>query len=481
MINLFKKQRPSSTLGLVFDGNRLDIVALRRTNGSIQVQHSLTATLALSPSTSDPELVGREIRNHLDLAGIRERKCVVCLPLSWALTVHSALPDLPDADIDSFLQIEGERGFPSAPDTLMIGCSRSKASNGEQHATQIAVPRNHIANLESALKFAQLKPTSFSLGITALQPAQADGGEGVLTLALGANNVDLQVASGGGIVALRFLDGATEAEGAQKRLDPDIVAREIRITLGQLPVAFQSSVRTVKIFGRGDTARRFFSEIAPRAQAMGLKAEWVERCGPGHFANIIPTESLLSPALALAAMYLGGAAPALEFLPPKVHPWQQLIATRMSSKKLAWAGAIVGGLILCVCFAFLIQQWRISTRETEWKTMEAQVKSLETSQQQIKRFRPWFDESYRTLSILRRLTEAFPEDGSVSAKSVEIRDPAVVTCSAVARDTQAYLHLLDKLRATRGISSVNFEQVRGQSPVQFSFNFQWEGENSHAN
>jgi len=116
----FKKQRPSSILGLAFDGNRLEIAAVRRTNGHFQVYKTASAQLALSPLTGDPELVGREIRNVLDEAGIREKRCVVGIPLSWMLTLQVSIPELPEADIESFLQIEAERGFHSGPEALVI-------------------------------------------------------------------------------------------------------------------------------------------------------------------------------------------------------------------------------------------------------------------------------------------------------------------------------------------------------------------------
>ena len=48
-------------------------------------------------------------------------------------------------------------------------------------------------------------------------------------------------------------------------------------------------------------------------------------------------------------------------------------------------------------------------------------------QDKIKQYRPWFDESISGLSILRRLTESFPQDGSVTAKTLEIRDLNLVT------------------------------------------------------
>ena len=102
MINPFKSKRPSTVLGLAFDGNRLEAVVLRRTNGHLQVRESVSVPLALSLLSGDPALVGRELRNHLDQAGIRERRCAVCLPLNWVLTVHTKIPDLPEADIESF-------------------------------------------------------------------------------------------------------------------------------------------------------------------------------------------------------------------------------------------------------------------------------------------------------------------------------------------------------------------------------------------
>src|SRR5580692_6843093 len=128
MIDLFKPKRASSILGLSLDGNRLEAVVVRRNNGSLQVQQAIAVPLALSPLSGDPELVGREIRNHLDQAGIRERRCAVCLPLNWVLTVHVKLPDIPEEDVESFLQIEAERGFPNGYEHLYLANSRARAA-----------------------------------------------------------------------------------------------------------------------------------------------------------------------------------------------------------------------------------------------------------------------------------------------------------------------------------------------------------------
>ena len=91
-MSVLKKQPIKTVLGVAVDGSRLDAVLLRRTNGSAEVQKSHQGALSLDLLHNEPELVGREIRNQLESAGIRERRCVVALPASWVLTHLIELP-----------------------------------------------------------------------------------------------------------------------------------------------------------------------------------------------------------------------------------------------------------------------------------------------------------------------------------------------------------------------------------------------------
>ncbi len=58
MIPLFKRQRAASILGLALDGNRLEVVSLRRSNGTLNLRQTLAVSLALNPLTDAAELVG---------------------------------------------------------------------------------------------------------------------------------------------------------------------------------------------------------------------------------------------------------------------------------------------------------------------------------------------------------------------------------------------------------------------------------------
>jgi hypothetical protein len=143
------------------------------------------------------------------------------------------------------------------------------------------------------------------------------------------------------------------------------------------------------------------------------------------------------------------------------------------------AAAAVALLAGGVFFFQQCQLWRV---ESQWAKLQPTVKQLEGVQDQIRLYRPWYDESVRGLTILKRLTENFPEDGSVTAKTVEIRDLNAVTCTGIARNYQALLKTVERLRGVRQFSEVNMGPTRGQPPaLQFTFNFQWSEGGKSAN
>jgi hypothetical protein len=177
-------------------------------------------------------------------------------------------------------------------------------------------------------------------------------------------------------------------------------------------------------------------------------------------------------AVVMALRRLEGNTSGFEFLPPKVNQWTEL-QMRFSSGRLLWTSATAGGVVAIVILAFLVQYIHLAILESRWRRMEPRATEIDAMQQNIRKFRPWFDNSARTLTILKKITEAFPEDGAVSVKTLEIKDLSDVSCSGVADDNQALLKLLDKMREVNQVSDVKVESVHGKSPLQFTFNFHW--------
>ena len=411
---------------------------------------------------------------------MRERRCAVCIPVNWVLSLQAKLPDLPEADIESFLQIEAERGFTSGHENLFIVNSRWQTASGEKFATLLAVPRNHLDTLEKALKAAQLKPATFVLGLSALEGAGREASAGTLTVALGSNSVELGVSVGGGIAALRSLDGAIETGAPQKNVDAELVAREIRITLGQLPAGMAEGMRGVKVFARGEFARQFLNDLSPRLQNMGLRLESMDRASAAGISTAPPPAghvALFARARRRRQLRAAASPPGPELLPPKINQFQQWMTTNVAFKKLGWVGVAGAGVALLVGGAFLVQELQAAHWNAEFQSVERQAKQVRSAQDQITKYSPWFDESARGLSILKVLAEAFPPDGTVTAKTVEIRNLTDVTCSGIARDSLAYRKVIESLGGAKGVGEVTTDSLRGTSPsVQFTFKFQWEGD-----
>ena len=127
---------------------------------------------------------------------------------------------------------------------------------------------------------------------------------------------------------------------------------------------------------------------------------------------------------------------------------------------------IVGGLF----FIQQIQLWRL---RSQWSAMEVKVAELQGVQDRIRQFQPWYDGTFRDLAILRQLSVAFPEDGIVTAKSIEIQNNNTVSCSGTAQNNAALLATLGRLSGAEGVSNLKVDLIHGKTPMQFTFDFQY--------
>ncbi len=456
------KKRTNSVLGLNLADGQLRAFHVARVKGALEVVKSTTAALTLDLQHPEAELIGREIKNHLDAAGIRERSCVVALPASWIMSQHTKVPELSPEDLNSFLQLEAEKGFPC--DLAQLQIARSFCRVGEvAYVTQLAVRKEQIDQLAAVLRAAGLKPVSFSLGLTALQEAVPAAGAGHITVAVEPKGAALLIAAGGGIAAFRTCEATIESEAGENVINAGVVARELRITLEQVPVELRAGLRQLALCGDEAMVRQLTDSLAEWADTARLA---ITRAGA---ANRALGEQL---AERLAVVWLERGASALEFLPRRAGRWSTLLA-RYNSKRLATAGFAVAGLLLVAIGAFGWQEFRRWSLLSEWGAMQAQVTELETVQSRIHEFRPWYDTTFHNLSILRRVTECFPDNGSVTAKSFEIHGISSVSITGTARDNAALLRTMEQLRKAREIQSLKVEQIHGKAPLQFTFSFRW--------
>jgi hypothetical protein len=110
--------------------------------------------------------------------------------------------------------------------------------------------------------------------------------------------------------------------------------------------------------------------------------------------------------------------------------------------------------------------------------MQAQVAALSAIQDNIMYYRPWYDRSFPDLRILARITQCFPDSGSVTAKSIDVHHVGAITAvtiSGLSKDERAFLRTQDQLRKAKEIQDLKVEAISGKIPAQFTFTFRWIG------
>jgi hypothetical protein len=453
-----------SVIGLSLGDGHIRAVSVTRAKGAVEVVKATSAPMTLDLAHPEPELVGREIRNHLDAAGIRERHCVVALPAQWVMSQPTRVPELSPEDLSNFLQMEAEKAFPVDVAQLQIARSFYHSAEGN-YVTQFAVRKEHLDQLSAVMQAAGLKPVSYSLGLAALPGVVTAAGMGRITVAVETTGTSVLISAGGGIVALRTGEATVASEGRENVINGGAVARELRITFEQVPPDLRGEIKGLSLCG----------EEAMVSQLSEGLVDWAKAANLPVTRNGSPGQSLADQlAENVATHWMGTEGLALEFLPPRPSQWSLLVA-RYNSKRLGTIGLAVAAVVILVLGAFGWLEFTRLSLQSRWDGMQTQVVALQAVRSKILEYRPWYDTTYHDLTIVRRVTECFPDNGSVTARSVEIKGTSAVTISGTARDYPALLQTMDKMRKAKEIQGLTPENMRGKAPMQFTLNFRWNG------
>ena len=461
LATLKKRFEPRSVLAISLESGRVAVDVVRREEGGSSVARSFSLPVGADAVIADAEKAGQLLAEGLAAAGIRERRCVVCVPAGWALTTSTDVPGVEAADLRGYLELRAEREFPIPVADLRIAHCSYVLPDGKPRATLAAIPSKRAEAVERMLAVAGCRAVSLSLGLDECMPAPESPAS--LHFLANGNHVDVVIAAGGGIAALRSLPGVVGENAAA--FDASGFSREVRITLGRLPEAVRTQVREALFGGAPDSAENLCIEIRQHLHRMGIDSR-LER--PAYKAGV----NHPAAGLAAAQRHLRQEPVVFEFLPPQVNRWQEM-ATRFDSRGRRWMiGAAIAAVVLPV-LAFFVRSRMESSLQSEWSGMEKNVAELGTLQQNIRRFRPWFESAPLNLQVLESITEAFPEQGEVWAKSVQIGEDFKVTCSGFAQNQPAWLAMLGRLRARPDVTGLQVQSVRGEKPVQFSFTYKW--------
>ena len=449
IISRLGAQPVRSLLGMAVEGRQLTFVPARREE-PIDWSAKLRLTLSEDPLKGPPELLGREIREGLDRQEIRETNCLVCLPPERFMTLPIPTPELADDDLDSFLTLQAENAFPFSGEELRLAWHNWKAPDGERFTLLAATARESLNQIEALLQHAGLRPAGLALGLA--PDATPDAARPELILDVRPDRIVCRV----GFAIVRSLETVFPGDGAAPEPVCQSLGRELRITLGQLSGAWRESLTAATVYHRNELPEAWSRALSRELGALDLKTTFLT----GEH-----------PALAAALNErLEGRATTLDFLPPKRSVWEKLVE-KTASRRNVWIGGGGGSVLLLSLCLFLFQGWQLNSLENRWEGMAEKVQTLETLQQQIRRFEPWYDDSPRSLLILRQLATLFPKEGDIWLSSLIIKDNRQVICTGSARSNDDILALTERLREAENVSEVALPSTSGET---FRLNFVWQ-------
>jgi Tfp pilus assembly PilM family ATPase len=157
---LRKRWQTRVALAVTIESGRIAVDLVRRENGGSRVVQSLVLPMGAEAIVADPQKAGEEFAAQLRASGIRERRCVVCIPAGWAITTATDLPGISPEDLRSYLELRAESEFPVPVADLRLAHCVYLLPDGKQRATVVAVPAKRIEAVERMLDTAGCRAVS---------------------------------------------------------------------------------------------------------------------------------------------------------------------------------------------------------------------------------------------------------------------------------------------------------------------------------
>ncbi len=247
----------------------------------------------------------------------------------------------------------------------------------------------------------------------------------------------------------------------------DVLPGEVRISLRQLPAAIRAELKVLVVTG---------SPAAAAAAVLALQ----EEAGADPWLPVADVAAM-SPALRccerLAAAAASGHCPAAALSPvPSQRSQSWLRGWR--PRQVATAAALLAALLLGGLGAVLYQRWQLTTARAQWAAIGPRVEAIQALSREKALQGAWLSDQPESLDVLRAVTLAFPERGTVWATRLELKERRQVTLAGKAASRDAWLPTLDALRQTPGVRELRVSQARtaadGKSPMTFTLSFTWQ-------
>jgi hypothetical protein len=455
----------SRVVGIALGDAHFSFVQVARVPSGIEIFKAGTVPFKVNPATDPPEITGKEIHRILSESGVRARHCLVCIPTAWLLTMPVELPAaLSGDDLQDYLKIQAEQEFCFSAGESALALSRTP---GTERGTLAATSLARVRRVQEICQFARLKIVGLAPSIALVKGAASAA---ILMSDLGT---DLGVGTDSTMEAMRVLVPGNPLSGMDES-GLGAMVRELKIALGGKTST--DPPLDLALYGYGSTLDELRETLEEELPGLACN------CPPIPSGLVVGTEAavLQLPAYNAAKLFLEKA--------PLPFAFENALKSKNGFAFNGAAGlkryrnvavAAVAAVLLIVGTYF--GQWAnlLRLRGACGELQPGAVK-VETMRREAKELGAWYETQATSLDLLRIITEAFPETGTVWLNNMSVDSEMNLRLNGKATSRQAWLTMHDKLLKTPGVRELRIQQTRADAKngeaLSFSLNFTYHPE-----
>ncbi len=405
--------------------------APRRASDSSAAMRVELAEMTPEAALSEPERFGERLGERLRSAGFRETAAVLTIPLDWTAALRVPRPaGLTAEDLADYLDLQAERVAPFGGTGWRLASPPDTGDPAAPELVGAVMPASRWSAIEEMGAAARLRWVSVRTHAPAAIPN--DTGAALDLMPFGSRLIVGARKNG------RLLDWFTLPGGLA---GSDFAARMAVFLAAAAPDASGGTWR-VRWAGVPDPAMRSVVENGCRTAGLPPPSESAPDGG-------VPFEFVRAFQRA---------------------PFRGLALLRRMPKGGQRALAVATALLVAGIGARGLTEMALRVRARRHAPAAHEAAEL---QERARKYRPWLEAEHRGAPLLEALAGCFPEEGSVWARRVELKEEDRVMLTGAARTSADALALLERLRQTPGVRAAKTQYLRGADPVQFAIEFEW--------
>jgi hypothetical protein len=464
-------------LGLAVDETGIVVAELEVRSGRPQLRRAGEFLWKLEFRPENVPTLGEQLGQFLRDQRFSAKQAVIGLAAKWVLAKEITVPPAAPEVLAGMLSIQAERAFSlNAGELAFDYCSQADTAPKGQ-VLLLAAQRQLIHQVEELARAAGLRVRSVTVSALALGSAlSAADPEHGCGLYVRPTYCEFWSRHDGGPQFISHIPMPSK-DGTPNEYTQSLAATIRRAILLSPPRDARRPRRITAYDARGlaeDIATPLHEQLAPEMAVVDGGAELLSQGLDG--ADGAPEmRSVAGVAVALAAR---AGAPVVDFLNPKLARRKAPVHKRA----IVWAAIITVAFL--VAAGVLLADWRrnsldVKTYTKQLERMSGDIAAAQEIVDRVSYARSWTSRQPQFLECLRQLTEAFPQEPRVWARSLRLNESGSGALVGKTDREESFYEVLDKLKGNKAFSEVKMVYLRdagrGSREKEFAINFKFGG------